>query len=127
MRKDSALAEKDRITPKDLAGYPLIIAKRLSVRNELENWFGQTVEDLSIACTCNLSHSNQMDMVESGVGVALTMDFSCSHDILCLRPFEPELTSGCVLVWKKDMKLSLVMTRFVAHVKEYLENNFDPR
>lgn len=127
MRKDSALAEKERITPKDLAGYPLIIAKRLSVRNELENWFGQTAEDLCIACTCNLSHSNQMDMVENGVGAALTMDFSCSHDMLCLRPLEPELTSGCVLVWKKDMKLSPVMTRFVAHVKEYLENNFVPR
>lgn len=127
MRKDSALAEKERITPKDLAGYPLIIAKRLSVRNELENWFRQAAEDLCIACTCNLSHSNQMDMVENGVGAALTMDFSCSHDMLCLRPFEPELTSGCVLVWKKDMKLSPVMTRFVAHVKEYLENNFVPR
>lgn len=127
MRKDSALAEKDRITPKDLAGYPLIIAKRLSVRNELENWFGQAAENLCIACTCNLSHSNQMDLVENGVGAALTMDFSCRHDMLCLRPFEPELTSGCVLVWKKDMKLSPVMTRFVAHVKEYLGNHFVPR
>lgn len=120
IRKDSALAEKDRITPEDLAGQPLIVAQRPSVRNELENWFGQAAEDVRVVCTCNLSHNNQMDMVENGVGAAMTMDFACNNDTLCLRPLEPELTSGCVLVWKKNLKLSLVMTRFVAHVKEYL-------
>ena len=121
IRKDSALAEKDRITPEDLAGQPLIVAQRPSVRNELENWFGQAAEDVRVVCTCNLSHNNQMDMVENGVGAAMTMDFACNNDTLCLRPLEPELTSGCVLVWKKNLKLSLVMTRFVAHVKEYLK------
>ena len=44
IRKESALAEKDRITPNDLAGQPLSVAKRPSVRNELENWFGQAAE-----------------------------------------------------------------------------------
>lgn len=122
LRKDSELAEKDRITPQDLAGQPLIVATRPSVRNELENWFGQAAEDIRVACTCNLSHNNQMDMVESGVGAAMTMDFSFNHDRLCLKPLEPELTTGCVLVWKKNLKLSLVMKRFIAHVKEYLEN-----
>lgn len=111
LRKDSELAEKDRITPQDLAGQPLIVATRPSVRNELENWFGQAAEDIRVACTCNLSQNNQMDMVESGVGAAMTMDFSCNHDMLCLKPLEPELTTGCVLVWKKNLKLSLVMKR----------------
>lgn len=123
IRKDSVLAEKEKIAPKDLVSHPLIIAKRPSVRNELENWFGQTAEKLHVACTCNLSYNNQMEMVESGVGVAMTMDFSCNHEMLCLRPLEPELTSGCVLVWKKNLKLSPVMTRFVAHVKEYLNHS----
>ena len=105
IRKDSALAEKDRITPEELAGQPLIVAQRQSVRNELENWFGQAAEDFRVVCTCNLSHNNQMDMVENGVGAAMTMDFACNNDTLCLRPLEPELTSGCVLVWKKIIKL----------------------
>ena len=123
IRRDSALAEKERITPEDLADQPLIIAKRPSVRNELENWFGLTAEKLRVVCTCNLSHNNQMDMVESGVGAAMTMDFFCNHDMLCLRPLEPELTSGCVLVWKKNLKLSPVMAQFIAHVKEYLNSS----
>lgn len=121
MRKDSQLAEKPRITPEDLAGVPLIIAKRQSVRNELEHWFGYGREKLKIASTCNLSHYNQSIMVESGIGVALVMEFSCNTDTLCLRPFEPELASGCVLVWKKNITLSPVMQRFIEYVKEYLE------
>lgn len=120
MRKDSPLAKKEKITPDDLAGMPLIIAKRQSVRNELENWFGHNVDQIHIVSTLNLSYNNQSIMVESGLGMALVMDFSCNNDVLCLRPMEPELVGGCVLVWKKNQMLSPVMKRFLEHVKEYL-------
>lgn len=121
MRRDSQLAEKQRVTPQDLAGVPLIIAKRQSVRNVLENWFGYDKEKFHVVSTCNISHYNQSIMVESGIGVALVMKFSCNQDILCLRPLEPALESGCVLVWKKNQMLSPVMLRFIEHVKEYLK------
>ena len=120
MRRDSQLAEKQKITPKDLTGVPLIMAKRQSVRNELENWFGYDREKLRIVSTCNLSHYNQSVMVESGIGVALVMEFSCNQDTLCLRPFDPKIESGCVLVWKKNLTLSPVVQRFIEYVKEYL-------
>ncbi len=120
MRRDFQLAEKQKITPGDLEGIPLIMAKRQSVRNELENWFGHDKEKLDIVSTCNLSHHNQSIMVESGIGVALVMEFACSQDTLCLRPLEPEIESGCVLVWKKNLTLSLAMQRFLEYVKEYL-------
>lgn len=121
MRRDSPLAEKEKITPDDLADVPLIIAKRQSVRNELEHWFGQRAQNLRIASVCNLSHNNQSLMVESGLGVAMTMEFSGYEDALCLRPLEPEITSGCVLVWKKNQILSPAVARFVKHVGEWLE------
>ena len=120
MRRDSQLAEKQKITPKDLTGVPLIMAKRQSVRNELENWFGYDREKLRIVSTCNLSHYNQSVMVESGIGVALVMEFPCNQDTLCLRPFDPKIESGCVLVWKKNLTLSPVVQRFIEYVKEYL-------
>ncbi len=120
MRKDARLAEKQGITPDDLAGIPLIIARRRSIRNELENWFGYEKEKLYIVSTCNLSHYNQSIMVESGMGMALVMEFYCNQDTLCLRPLEPELESGCVLVWKKNLTLSPAMQRFIEFVKEYL-------
>lgn len=121
MRRDSPLAEKEKITPDDLADVPLIIAKRQSVRNELEHWFGQRAQNLRIASVCNLSHNNQSLMVESGLGVAMTMEFSGYEDALCLRPLEPEITSGCVLVWKKNQILSPAVARFVKYVGEWLE------
>lgn len=121
MRRDSRLAEKQRVMPRDLAGMPLIIAKRQSVRNVLENWFGYDKEKLHVISTCNLSHYNQSIMVESGIGMALVMEFSCNQDTLCLRPLEPALESSCVLVWKKNQALSPAMLRFIEHAKEYLE------
>lgn len=124
LRRDMELAEKHKITPDDLAGVPLIIARRQSVRNVLENWFGYDKGKLNIASTCNLSHYNQSIMVESGIGVALVMEFTCNQDTLCLRPLDPELESGCVLVWKKNLTLSLAMQRFIAYMKEYL-NGFE--
>ncbi len=121
MRRDSQLAGKQRVMPQDLAGIPLIIAKRQSVRNVLENWFGYGKEKLHVVSTCNISHYNQSVMVESGIGMALVMEFSCNQDTLCLRPLEPSLESGCVLVWKKNQALSPAMLRFIEHAKEYLE------
>lgn len=121
MRRDSPLAGKQKIMSDDLVDVPLIIARRQSVRNELENWFGYDKERLHVVSTCNLSHHNQSIMVESGIGVALVMEFSCSQDTLCLRPLEPALESGCVLVWKKNQALSPAMLRFIEHMKEYLE------
>lgn len=124
MRRDMELAEKQKITPDDLAGVPLIIARRQSVRNVLENWFGYDKEKLHIVSTCNLSHYNQSVMVESGIGVAVVMEFACNQDTLCLRPLDPEIESGCVLVWKKNLTFSLAMQRFIEYMKEYL-NGFE--
>lgn len=120
LRRDMELAEKHKITPDDLAEVPLIVAKRQSIRNELENWFGYDKEKLHIVSTCNLSHYNQSIMVESGIGVALVMEFACNQDTLCLRPLDPEIESGCVLVWKKNLTLSLAVQRFIEYMKEYL-------
>lgn len=120
MRRDSRLAKREKIRPEDLAGVPLIMARRQSVRNQLENWFGYDREKLRIVSTCNISHYNQSVMVESGIGVALVMDFSCNQETLCMRPFDPKIESGCVLVWKKNLTLSPVIKRFIEYTKECL-------
>lgn len=121
MRRDSDLAERERITPADLAGRPLILSSRQSVRNLLENWFGEEAEKLRIASTCNLSHYNQEVMVESGIGMAMVMDFPRGNDSLCLRPLEPAIVSGCVLVYKKNQALSAAMQRFISHMREEVQ------
>lgn len=121
MRRDWHLAKKQKITPEDLAGVPLIIAKRQSVRNEFENWFGYGKEELHIVSTCNLSTHNLSVMVESGIGAAVVIEvFACNQDTLCLRPLEPVIESGCLLVWKKNLTFPPVMQRFIGYIQKYL-------
>ncbi len=117
MRRDSPLAEKERITPADLAGVPLMIAKRKSVRNELENWFGEYYEKLNIVVTRNLSYNNCCIMVENHVGAALVLAFENTYENLCLRPLFPEMETRSVLVWKKNQVLSPAVTKFVEWAK----------
>lgn len=117
MRKDSPLAQKSCITPVDLEEIPLMLPKRSSVRNELENWFGTSYEKLDIAVFCNVSYSNRSILVENGVGVAMVHEFDCPSDNLCLRPICPEVRNRSVLVWKKDQITPSAMLRFIEWLK----------
>lgn len=117
MRKDAPLAEKEKITPVDLAGIPIIIAKRKPVRNELENWFGTYYDGLNIFSTFNLSYSNLSIMVENHVGVAMVHESENNHESLCLRPIYPEIVDSSVLVWKKNQVFSPAATKFIEHIK----------
>lgn len=54
VRADAELAAKDRVSPADLAGLPLILPDRENVQNELLNWFGSLAEKLRITATGNL-------------------------------------------------------------------------
>lgn len=117
MRKDSPLAKKEKISPSDLAGVPLMMVKRKSVRNELENWFGELYESLNIAVTYNLSYSNRSIMVENHVGVALAHEFENNHESLCLRPLFPEIENKSVLVWKKNQVFSPAAMKFIDWIK----------
>ena len=117
MRRDSPLAEKEMITPADLVGIPLIISKRQSVRNELENWFGEYSRQMQVVAMVNLSYSNRALMVENHVGVALEYEFDFYDDVLCRRPFSPEMCSRSVLVWRKEQVFSSAVTKFIEHVR----------
>lgn len=116
-RKDSALAEKECVHPKDLAGVPLLMVKRELVKNELSSWFGDYYEQLQIAATYNLI-INAATMVKCGVGIALCFDLGAIYDDdLCFVPLAPALKTGSVLVWKKNQTMGEAVTHFIGTVK----------
>ena len=121
MRKDSPLAAKERISPEDLSGERIIISKRVSVKNELENWFGPVYGKLKVTATSNLSYNNRGMLVEQGLGVALVHEFDNGFEELCLRPLTPELSNGSVLIWKKDQVMSPAVRAFAAYLKHAFE------
>lgn len=124
MRKDNPLAQKQKITPHDLIDVSLILPKRQSVLNEIENWFEEEREKMKVACTCNLSQNNISIMTENKVGVAITIKGENNHTDLCFKSMEPEITNNSVLVWRKNQTLSPPMVKFISHVKTYLENDY---
>ena len=119
VRSDSPLAERNAVTPDDLREFPLIIAHRELVKNELASWFGSIFEQLEIAATYNLI-VNAANMVEKRMGVALCFDLSVSFENLCFVPLAPRIETGTVLVWKKNQTLTAANTKFTQHMKKYI-------
>lgn len=117
IRKDSELAVKESINPKDLTNVPLIMVKRELVKSELASWFGDYYEGLQIAATYNLI-LNAASMVERGVGVALCFDLGAAfYEDLCFIPLAPTLETGSVLVWKKNQTLGAATSQFMRYLK----------
>lgn len=124
MRKDSPLAEKAEISPKDLVGLPLCLVRRPSVKNELASWFGKSYSSLNIRFTSNLT-TNAANLVKNGLAYALVLEGMlpdmCMRDI-CYRPLSPLLTATSVLAWKRDTPQSIAVSRFIDHVRTGLSD-----
>lgn len=117
IRKDSVLAEKEFIRPEDLLGIPLLMVKRELVKNELASWFGDYYEELQVAATYNLI-INAAAMVKGGVGTALCFDLEANfYEDLRFVPLAPVLTTGSVLVWKKNQAHGAVTSHFIDFIK----------
>ena len=119
MRPDDPLAAKEAICPKDLEGLSLILPRRTNVRNELSNWFGDSLKNTQILFTSNLS-TNGAIMVEKGLACSLVIEGSvpfCDKEKIAYRPLSPELTSNSVLAWKKHQPFSLAASKFIEHIK----------
>lgn len=54
VHRDSPLARREGVTPEELLGTPLLLARREEVRKELAGWFGDSFDRLEIAGTFNL-------------------------------------------------------------------------
>lgn len=113
---DSPLADKETLSPDNLTGQPIIIAKRESVQNELANWFGDTYDKMEIAATYNLI-LNAANMVRNGVGAALCFQLDNRYDDLRFIPLRPRLETGAVLAWKKNQTFSETSSQFIQFIK----------
>ncbi len=108
MRKDSPLAEKKTIQPKDLLHIPIITANQAMVEGEFSGWSGGISKKYNVAATYNLLY-NASILVEENVGVALCIENiirDYAESSLCFRPLEPQLKVGLDTIWKKHYVFS---------------------
>lgn len=119
---DDPLAKKEFVTAKDLAGLPVIMARRTHVQNELSNWFGEYFKDLNILFRSNLP-TNGAIMVQEGLGYAMVVrglaDSLWDKDKICFRPLHPELSATTVLAWKRQQPFSRAAEKFIEHMKSF--------
>ena len=123
MRKDSELAEKDYITPKDLRSKPLILSQQEAQGGTLTQWLGRDPEKLNIIATYNLFFNASL-LVDEGLGYAIGLDKiinTSGNSNLCFRPFEPNLKVKMNIVWKKYQVFSKPARKFL----EVLTDSFE--
>lgn len=122
MRKDSALAEKEEIEPKDLLDLPLICSRQMFRTQEMQKWIGCKPEKLNIVATYNLLFNASL-LVEAGIGYALCLDKiikTPDDGMLCFRPFKPSMNVHLDIVWKKHQVFSKAAELFLERLKEKL-------
>ncbi|WP_425755082.1 LysR family transcriptional regulator [Ihubacter sp. rT4E-8] len=122
MRKNAPLAQKDSVSPADLAGLPLLCSRQALIKNDLSDWYNGDFEQLEIVARYNLIYNAAL-MVEEGMGYAITLDGlvnTTGDSALCFRPLAPKLTAGLYLIWKKYQVFSKASERFLACLREDL-------
>lgn len=122
MRSDDELAKKKFVTAKDLSKLPMILPRRLNVKSELASWFGNYYTNLNVLFTSNLN-TNGAVMVRNRLGYSVVIEGSVpfwDNTKITYRPLYPELTSTCVLAWKRQQPFSLAVTKFIEYAKYFL-------
>lgn len=119
VRKDSALAQKERIRAEDLLHLPLVASSR-GLQGELISWLGDVYEQLEIAAVGNLLYNEAM-LVESGMGVVLCIQLNCTYENLRFIPLYPVVETRTALVWKKNAIFSSATTAFIDFASECLK------
>lgn len=119
VRKDSPLATKKRISPKDVRGIPLICSRQAMVKEFLAGWFGCPFGKLDVVANYNLIY-NAAVFVEAGLGAAVCIDGMIPQEFaerVVFRPFAPALVSDVYLAWRKNAALSPAAAAFVETVR----------
>ena len=102
MRKDAPLAQKETVCISDLLDLPLIVSRQ-GIREDITKLFGETVDQLNIAVTINLTYNGSV-LVREGLGYILTFDHlvdTSERSGLCFRPLTPSLETKLYVIWKK--------------------------
>lgn len=118
MRKDSPLAQKERICVEDLTGVQLICSEQ-SMREDIPRWCGEKVDNLLFSGSTNLFYNGSV-FVKEGLGYLLTFDHLAgtgAGSTLCFRPLEPVLETKMYVIWKKYQMFTPIAERLLEMLK----------
>lgn len=124
MRKDSPLAQKERIQPQDLWDKPLILSAQKTDSWPMSNWFGQDIAKLNVVATYNLVFNASL-LVEEGLGYAVCFDKLINvsgNSNLCFRPLSPQIEAEASIIWKRYQFFSKAADCFLRELDKMLSD-----
>lgn len=120
MPETHPLADKEYITTRDLANYPLITyLPQTMLRPHLDRAFGKAAVSPQIRVQVGISLTGMM-LAYHGAGLALVEPFLLStmpFSGLVARPLRPSIEFKTFLIRHKSASPSLAMTDFIRHLK----------
>ena len=123
MKKDSLLADKEKIVPKDLVGVPLTIPKSQSGGNFLD-WLGKYKDKINVFTTHDLL-DNVIPSIKRGTCNAITLEANGKvfvGDELCYKELNSAITFESFIVWDKHKVNTATVSKFIEFIDEYFEN-----
>lgn len=121
MRRDSPLAQRETVSPRDLWDKPLILSRQVDNKSGLYRWLRKEPSELHTVATYNLIYNASL-MVDEGMGYAFTLDklVNTAGSNLCFRPLKPKMKLGMYLVWKKSQLFSRTAELFLEQLQAQL-------
>ena len=115
----SVLAEKECITPQDLAGQPLFCSEQ-SWENDIRPWAGNMFPQLHLEGSFRLSYNGSM-FAKEGLGILLTLNNlvdTSPENGLVFRPLSPHLEMKMYLIWNKYQSFTPIAERFLKQITD---------
>ncbi len=123
MCADDPLAERELVTPEDLAASPLIMPERWvsggAPTGQLATWFGDVGKTIDVVATSSLPF-NSINLVREGLGRLVTFDglVATGGDTgLAFRLLYPPAVSVIDVVWKRGQHRTNAVRLFLEHLK----------
>lgn len=121
MRKDAELASYASIAPEDLVHKQVVLPSRLNLRSSILNWRSSYIAQIHIVGTCNLLCNVEL-LVERNNYYAITVEIPARLNTnLCFRALTPAMQSQVFLAWRRDIRQSLTVQKFIAFARSFLE------
>lgn len=115
------LSQKERISPKDLAGMSVITATGDFNQSRIGKWLGDYKDQVEITATANLPY-NEAVLVQENMGVMLSIKLNCTYENLRFIPLVPVLEVSTALAWKKEQIFSTATSAFIDFSQKYLKS-----
>lgn len=125
MRRDSPLAEKEEIEPKDLYDKPLIVSRQADRTGVIKRLLGRSSDRLDIAATYNLLYNGAL-MVQDSLGYALCLESVHQLDRnseLIFKPLSTAISEELHVIWKKDNVFSKASQRFLYELSKSVKSS----